>query len=88
MARYFAAYFTFKKVWRSCDVTELGIYRTEQAAMRAGLRSARQHPDWNLYTPHKLTWKRVPWGLFATTTFGRYDIREVTAEKSSLAVAV
>lgn len=78
MARYFAAYLTFKHVWRSCDVVELGIYTTEQAAMRAGLQSAIQHPGWDVQAPHVLTWTRVPWGLVAKTTFGRYDIREVT----------
>ena len=80
MARYFATYFTFRKAWRSCDVIEVGLYSTEQAAMRAGLQSARQHPEWDPHAPHKLTWQRVPWGLVAKTTFGRYDIREVTAD--------
>lgn len=77
MVGSFALYFTFKQVWRSCDVAELGTYRTEQAAMRAGLQSAIKHPDWNAGAPNRLTWTRVPWGLFAKTPFGRYDIRKV-----------
>ena len=79
MVRHFAAYFTLKKAWRSCDVVELGIYSTERAAMHAGLQSAIHHPDWDPHNPRSLAWTRVPWGLVAKTAFGRYDIREVAA---------
>jgi len=79
MTQYFAAYFTSKDSWKSCDVVELGIYRTELAAMRAGLQSARQHPDRDPHVTESLKWTRMPWGLVAKTPLGRYDIRAVAA---------
>lgn len=86
MARQFATYFTARQVWRSCDVVEVGTFTTERAAMRAGLQSAVHHPDWNPHNPHTLPWQRVPWGLVAKTAFGRYDIREIAADRESLIV--
>jgi hypothetical protein len=81
MARHFAAYFTLKKAWRSCDVVELGVYSTERAAMHTGQQNATRHPDRAPHEPRSLVWTRVPWGgLVAKTTFGRYDIREVADE--------
>lgn len=82
MTQYFAAYFTPDRSWRSCDVVELGIYNTESAAMRAGLQSARQHPGWGIHAVPSLIWTRMPLGLVAKTTFGRYDIRAVAAGRS------
>ena len=76
MAHQFATYFTRKGLWRSCDVKELGIYGTEQAAMRAGQQHASEQTSRDPHEPRRLVWKRVPDGLAAPTTFGRYDIRE------------
>ena len=77
MAHHFAAYFTLKGVWRSCDVKELGTYNTERAAMYAGQQHAIQHTGRDPHEPRRLAWKRVPQGLVAQTTFGRYDTREI-----------
>lgn len=79
MTQYFAAYFTAMNSWKSCEVVELGIYRTEQAAMWAGLQNARQHPDRDPHVAQSLKWTRIPSGLVAKASFGRYDIRVVAA---------
>lgn len=82
MSQYFTTYFTSKHTWKSCDVIEVGIYRTELAAMQAGQQSALTHPEWNAHAARSLTWRRVPGGLVAKTLFGRYDIRPAAAESS------
>jgi len=76
MAR-FAAYFTLKGAWRSCDVEEIGVYQTEQAAMQAGQQHALTHAQRDPRVS-RLVWTRLPQGLAAPTTFGRYDIRKVS----------
>jgi hypothetical protein len=80
MVHRFVTYFTLKGAWRSCDVTEVGSYGSEQAAMRAGQQHALQHAARDPQKPCRLVWKRIPVGLAAPTTFGRYDIRKATGE--------
>ena len=81
MIHRFIAYFTLKGAWRSCDVTELGSYRTEQAAMQAGQRHATEQTAHDPQQRCRLIWKRIPVGLAAPTPFGRYDIREVSKNR-------
>ncbi len=76
----FVTYFTLKGAWRSCDVEEVGIYGSEQAAMQAGQRHASNHSHRDPRDPRHLVWARLPQGLAAPTTFGRYDIRKATAD--------
>jgi hypothetical protein len=81
MANRFAAYFTLKGAWRSCDVKELGTYGTEQAAMYAGQQHASEQTASDPLGPRSLAWKRVPQGLTAPATWGRYDIRRLQPSK-------
>jgi len=77
----FAAYFTRKGAWRSCEVQELGRYRTEGGAMGAGEHHAAEAGVPVIASgsgaPRHLAWARNPDGLVAKTALGRYDIRTV-----------